>query len=256
MKTISSKLAISIIASLTLVLTSITPAVAVSNVEDTVGKTSASCTRVAALKNTQVAAMTAKMTTLRSEFENRQTTMSTKDAALNQKVATARETAKKEFEAKIAAMLAQEGLTDVQKEAITAFQTSMEQSMEIRRTAVDNARSTYRTALSALVQNRQQAMLTAAETLQTSVQAAFDIAVSTCDQDGSLTTLRAAIKTARETYQTTRSSIKVGDDIKAIAAIRNTTVQDANKVFADSAQTLGITLSTALAASTDSTTNE
>jgi hypothetical protein len=255
MKTISNKLVTSVIASLTLVLVSVTPVVAVGNTEDTVGKASASCTRVAELKDTQIAAMTAKMTTLRSEFTNRLTTMNTKQASLDEKVTAARATAKKEFEAKITAMLAQEGLTDAQKEAIAEFQTSMEQSMEIRQTAVDKARSDYRIALAALVQNRQQAMLTAAETLQTSTQAAFDTAVSTCGQDGNMTTLRTSIKTARQTYQTARNSIKIKDDIQAIVTTRNTAIKDANQIFADSAHTYAITLSTALAATTDSTTN-
>lgn len=256
MKTISNKLVTSVIASLTLVIVSVTPAVAIGNTEDTVGKATASCNRITVLKTTQSAAMSAKMTSLRSEFTNRLSTINEKNASIDQKVTTARETAKKQFEEKITAMLAQEGLTDTQKEAIKTFQASMEQSMEIRQTAVDKARSDYRTALAALVQNRQQAMLSATETLQASVQAAFDTAVLTCNQDGNMTTLRASIKTARDIYQTTRSSIKIKEDIQSIAAIRNTAVQDANKIFADSAQTLGIALSTALAASTNSTTNE
>ncbi|MFZ2125857.1 MAG: hypothetical protein WA087_04035 [Candidatus Saccharimonadales bacterium] len=254
MKTISSKLFISIIASLTLVLVSVTPAVAVV-AEDTVGKASVSCARVTTLKSTQVAAMSARMASLRTEFTNRAATLNDKEASLDQKVDTARETAKKQFETKITAMLAESGLTDAQKEAINSFKTSMEQAMEIRQTAVDKARSDYRTALSTLVQNRQQAMLAITETLQASIQAAFDTAVLNCSQDGNMTTLRASIKTARDTYQTSRNSIKVKEDIQAIAAIRNTAVQGANKIFADSAQTLSVTLSTALAASTDSTTN-
>jgi hypothetical protein len=215
--------------------------------------TKAACSRVTTLSSVNEASLEAHVASLKSGYDQRLAKVAADKVALDQNIATNRAEVATKFATKIADLQALPNLTTAQTQAIATFKTNMQTANATRIVAVDVARTTYRTALTAFVTTQQQSLNSAALTYQTSVKAAFNTAITNCGDGTAITTLRASIKTARETMSTTRLSVKQASDIKVLAATRNDAIQSANKAFATLAAQYSQTLKDALATTTTTT---
>ncbi len=247
MKTTSKKIITSGIIAPTLVLFTASAAMAINQPTNTGSLKSTVCSRIENLQGTNESTVAKHMATLQTNFAARLAKITSNKTENDQKVLTARTNARNQFEEKIKTMESQEGITDVQKEAIETFKTNMEQAKDTRDAAVDNARTKYRTALMKTVSTQQQGLVDASNAYQTSVKSAFQTATANCgDEKTVMTNLRAAIKTTRQTMKDARSASKATNEVKQFAATRNAAIQTANKTFADSAAKYASTLSAAL----------
>ena len=254
MKTISSKAIATGVASLLMVISATAPAFAVGGTTTTTntGGTNAVCTRVATIMSTNEANLAAHIASMNDNFKARLTKMTADKTAIDQKVITERTNAQNQFEQRITEMEAKSGLTDAQKQAISTFKTNMETAEATREAAVDSARDTYRTALMTQVQNHQQALTSDVNAYQVAVQSAFATATQNCGDGTAITTLRAAVKTARGTLSSQRDSAKIASEIKTLAATRNAAIKAANDAFRSAVSTYTAELTTALGATTSS----
>ncbi|NTW61630.1 hypothetical protein HGB24_03015 [Candidatus Saccharibacteria bacterium] len=209
------------------------------------------CERVSTLEDANEMAVGTNMATMRNNFSARLAQINTNKDNIDQQVEIHRQQALAKFEEKIAAMLSKEGLTDAQKQAINTFKTNMETAETAREATIDAARLAYRDGLKTLLTNQQQTLTNAAIAYQEAISNAFKTASTSCSSDSStITTLKAAIKDARETLETSRESNKDTDAIKTLATTRNTAIQNANEAFKQSAAEYAATLATALNAAT------
>lgn len=218
--------------------------------KETTGASASVCTRIITLQTKNEGNLSTHVGSMDSDFAKRLSGIAADQAAIDQKVATARTTASTEFDTKIAALKATAGLTAAQITAIETFQTTMKKDQTTRATAVDAARTAYRKALENDVQTHQSGLTSAVATYQAAITAAFSTAAASCGSGtGVIDTLRAAVKTARINLQTARSGDKVTSDIKNLIVTRNTAIKAANAAFVTAAQAATSTLSAALGSS-------
>jgi hypothetical protein len=181
-----------------------------------------------------------------ANFSTRLTKITADKAAVDQKVATARTNAKKQFEVKVQALESKNGLTDAQKQAVATYKTDMELAETTRELAVDSARTEYRTALYSTVAGQQTALSNAVITYQAAFEKAFATAATGCNDGTTLATLKTAIQAAHQTLKTTLSTIKTTDKIKQLATTRNNAIKAADDAFAKQAAGFTATLKSAL----------
>lgn len=252
MKTVSNKVIIASIISSALLALSTLPVAAISdNASDNSQSgsgtgSSATCTRISSLKNTNESGVAAKITTMQNNFTSNKLKLTENTAEVNQKLATARAAIKSQFEEKIQTMLSQTGLTDAQAQAINTYKIDMDQAEIVRETAVDAARNEYQLALINMVQSQQQNLINAANSYQTTVQAAFNTANTNCSDNNSMSTLRSAVKTARQTLTTARETTQTMTTARQQTTTRNAAIKAANEAFAESVATYSATLTAAL----------
>lgn len=236
------------------------PAFAVENTTNTVKTETAVnvCTRIMALSTSSRSTLSQKRSDLQTDFSNRLTKLSTNQTDIDTKIADARTAVTTKFEDNIKSLEAKSGLTDVQKTAVETFKTNVEDAMTVRRAAVDSARSIYRTALASQISTHQQTLSNNVITYQTAVSTAFSTAVANCtDGSGSATmaTLKATIKTARETLNASKTPDSSKTTIMALHETRSAAIKAANDTFTKTLSGLVTTVKTALstAPTTDST---
>lgn len=214
------------------------------------------CARVTTLTITNQAAVETKMQAMQTNFSTRLTQMTSDQSARDKKVAETRTATKQQFEQKITDLLATEGLSETQTQAINTFKISVEKAEAIREVAVDQARQTYRNNLGETVSAQQTALTQAAIAYQAAIKNSFANAEKKCgDGTGALTTLRAEVKTARQALAATRNNKQSTSDIKTMAETRRAAIQAANQAFRTAVQEYAVTLSAALATTDTSTTN-
>ncbi len=251
MKTISKSLKTLGLLSLT-VVTAIAvtlPAFAVENTTPGTESGVATCARITALSSSGRSSVSEKRSTLQTDFSKRLTNISTKQTGIDTKISDGRENASTKFNEKIASLEAQTGLTGAQKDAIATFKAGVAEAITVRKTSVDDARSAYRTALASQISTQQQALSSAVTTYQAAVTSAFTTAVANCTADNVVTTfasLKAGLKTARETLTAARTPDASKDAIKALIETRNTAIKAANQTFKTTVKALAATLKSAL----------
>jgi hypothetical protein len=246
MKTISSKSKVALLTAFTVVFATVPVSQSGAVQGESGNNNSTTCNRMSALSTTGRATVAAHAATMQSDFATRLLTMTSNKAAIDQKVLDARTAANIKFEEKIAELKSRDGLTQEQVTAINTYQVNMQTAEATRTEAVDIARTAYRTALSANVRIQQETLTAAVATYQTAVNAAFATATEDCTNGSANATLRATVKTARETLATVRQSTGTGDSIRELIIIRNEAVRAANEAFAASAETYTATLIAAL----------
>ena len=233
----------------------ITPAFAVSDNASSNGQNGSSsgssnmCTHLANLQTSGNNNVNAKITALQSQYSQQLAKIESDQASVQQNLLTTRISANNQFEEKITALEAIDGLTDEQLQAIETYAESMRTAEATRETAVDTAISDYKTGLESLVSDNQQSMTQAGETFRAAIASAFSVAVSNCsDESNVMTTLRASVKTARENFSSNRqgSGSTMSDDIQALRTTRNEAVKTANQTFAASAKEYSQTLAEVL----------
>jgi len=267
MKTLSSSLKVIAFSGLAAVvsLVGVTPSFAIEDVrpEETNVQTTtetrreaATCSRITALATSGKRAVSEKRSELQTGFSQRIANVSTRQTDVDKKISDARTTATNTFEEKIKRLQAIDGLTTEQLGAIDTFKTDVEAAQLNRRTAVDNARSVYRTGLTTLVASNQQTLSGTTTTYQTAITAAFTIAAANCtpaNVAATLATLQASIKSARESLKSQRTPDTNKEAIKALAVTRQAAIKSANDTFKTTIAALVVTLKAALPTITNTT---
>ncbi len=204
------------------------------------------CTHFKNLDDSSRSTLKTRSSELQGDFKKRLTTLSDGQKTVDQKVTTARNDSKSEFEIRVNKLKSTDGLSAVQLQAIDTYVTNMKQAEAIRQAAVDAARTTYRTDLAALITTHQQTLTAAVTAYQTAVNAALATAKADCGNGTAAATLKAAVKSARQTLDAARKSDKVTGAIKQLATTRETTIKAANATFRASAKTNAQTLAAVL----------
>lgn len=225
----------------------VSPVLAVETPVQEQGGSAAVCTRLQNYDKTVGENLSNQLTKVYTNFNDRSANIISKQSTIDQKLLGDRASAKTRFESKITELLAKEGLTDSQRQAIETFKTNVEAAMLTRQTAVDDARAAYRKALSDNVTEHQASLLKAVATYRAAVTAAFDDAKSSCSTGSQvMATLRNAIKTARQNLDSARQDTRATADIATLIKTRNTAIQTANDTFKASVSQYRLELRTAL----------
>ncbi len=126
--------------------------------------------------------------------------------------------------------------TDVQKQAVESFVTTIESAVKIRRTAIDTAVATYRAGLTAEITERQTAVTAYKKTFDAAVAAALGKAKTACQNGTDIKTVRdtlqADLKTARDQFTTNLKALeRPNTDIQRLKDTRNAAVKKAQDDF-------------------------
>lgn len=240
MKANFNNLSAAAVTSLALVVTLVSPAMAVpENAPQGLQSTNRSsvCTRLDNLGNSSIATISTHVTNLQAGFEARLSKISSNESSINQRITTAREKASSAFQERIQAMESKEGLTDTQIAAIETFKTNVEQAQQIRQTAVDSARSTYRTGLIDVVSANQQQIVQAANEYKVAAEAAFQNASENCANGEATSNLKAEIAAARQILTSARNGEELQAQIQQLRTTRNEAIKAANDAFKTSLAT-------------------
>ncbi|HUC96085.1 MAG TPA: hypothetical protein VMR16_00245 [Candidatus Saccharimonadales bacterium] len=248
MKTALNKIVITAILTPALILLPVSPALAVTTLapDPLLSASTKACQHLLLLRSTDRDTIATHLATMDSNFAARLTKITSEKAAVDQKVATSRANAKKQFEAKIQTLESKTGLTDAQKQAIATYKTDMELAETTRELAVDSARIEYRTALYSTIASQQTALSNAVLAYQAAFEAAFATAAPSCNDGTTISTLKTAVQTAHQTLKTTLSNIKTTDQIKQLATTRNNAIKAADNAFDGQTATYTTTLKSAL----------
>lgn len=215
--------------------------------ENTTPLTSANlCDRIETVTSGINSRVSERRDTLRTNYTNRLTNLAATVTNIEDRLGVARQQVATSFEERITTLKNIEGLSDEQLAAIDTFQTDMIAADEVRQTTVDSARTDYRAALREIVSDRQDALAEAAATYSTALDAALKKAESNCSSASALTTLRADINAARNTFNEARQSTEVKEQLAELMQERNTAIKDANDAFRETAKQLSATLQSAL----------
>ena len=208
--------------------------------------TSEACARIATLASTSSATISAHIGTMDANFASRLAAIASREASVDQKVTTARNAIADKFDAKIKDLKAKSGLTPDQQAAIDTYASDMKDAEQTREDAVDSARATYREGLATEVARHQDDLSVEAGNLQAAIASAFTTAEANCGNGTAVTTLKAAIKTAKQTFSGQRDASKVKSAIQLLAKTRDEAIKTANTTFSTTASTLTTTLENVL----------
>jgi len=207
---------------------------------------SKSCVRIKTLATANEAKMNERLSTMQLDFQKRLTNIASRHDTVDQKATVFRAERSDKFDTKVAVLRNKADLTEAQLAAIDEFETAIKTAEATRETAVDTARATYREALDKVVAEHQATLSDAAIVFQKAVKAAFTTAQANCGDTATVASLRASIKTARDSFQLTRKTEAVKSTIKQLADTRHQAVQTADAAFKKSVADAAATLKTAL----------
>jgi hypothetical protein len=138
-----------------------------------------------------------------------------------------------------AALLAK-AKTATQQAAVAAYTDTITNAVHARRSAVDTARASFRTGVKTLLTNRQAAASGQVTAFKIAVSDAYTTGANSCTDNTDGATVRAAIlqsiATARQTFESQRTSDTTKADLQTLITARNQAVQTANTTFLQSAQ--------------------
>jgi hypothetical protein len=145
--------------------------------------------------------------------------------------------------------LAAKAQTDQQKAAVAAYVSAVVTAVQARRSAVDTARSTFRDGVKTLLVNHQAAASGRVSAFHIAVSDAYSTAQNSCTDDIEGNTVRATllqdIATARQTFESQRTSDTVKADVESLVTARKQTIQTANNAFLQATQAAREALKTA-----------
>ncbi len=104
--------------------------------------------------------------------------------------------------------------TDAQKQAVQAFETTVDAAVTARRNAVDAAIKTFRDSILSAVDTRHKSVDTAIEAFKAAIQPALEKAKADCDARIAARTVRLALQASLKTART-----KLRADIQAIEKV-------------------------------------
>lgn len=143
--------------------------------------------------------------------------------------------------------------TDSQKTAVLSYQSSLRDSISVRRLAYDAARTAYRSGVDNAISSKRTAIDSQANAFTSSINSAVAAARASCAANaeaanGPATRARfvADLKAARQTFETNRKDdAKLGNTVRQLAQTRNSAFRAANAAFESSAKTARETLKAA-----------
>lgn len=148
-------------------------------------------------------------------------------------------------------------VTTEQKQAVTEFQTAVQNAINTRQTAVDAARLVYRTGVDKIVTDRKVVVDNALIKMKTAIEALVAKAKVDCadvailDKTVVRTTFKNAIKTVREEYKVSLKNLaKIGDVNKPLLEARNVAFEKAHNDFKLALEAAKTTLQTKLGVET------
>ena len=152
------------------------------------------------------------------------------------------------------------GTNSAELAAVTAFQNTVEAAVKARQGGVAAAVSTYRQSFDQTALAHKQALTSAAEVFQTSMQTAVSAALSACTAGTDSQTVYAAWQqslTSAKTVRTTamQQSQNVSAQLGTLAQIRNTAVQAADAAYKTVIANASTTLKTAFGQSATAPTS-
>ncbi len=116
------------------------------------------------------------------------------------------------------AKLEEKALTDVQKEAVAAFKKAVTEAIAARRAAIDAANKSFQDGVKKAVSDRKIAIDGIIAAFRLSVKNAYEKAKADCasgvDAQTVRTNLRAALKAAKDKYNTDRQNLEKLKDTK------------------------------------------
>jgi exonuclease VII small subunit len=194
--------------------------------------TDQACARLTTFSTTGAAKLKERQAAMEVDFAKRQSNITSRHDAADQKVVTFRTTLSDKFDAKVTDLKSKEGLSEAQLAAINTYEKDMKAAKQTREEAVDAARETYRAGLIKEVEAHQAALRSAVTTYQTAVEA--------------MTTLKSSLQAARESFQAARKASKAQPTIKELVTTRTEAIKAANAEFAEKAKVYGDTLKSVL----------
>lgn len=204
--------------------------------------TDQACARLTTFSTTGAAKLKERQAAMEVDFAKRQSNITSRHDAADQKVVTFRITLSDKFDAKVTDLKSKEGLSEAQLAAINTYEKDMKAAKQSREETVDAARETYRAGLIKEVEAHQAALRSAVTTYQTAVEAAIAAAKSDCGNGTAMTTLKSSLQAARESFQAARKASKAQPAIKELVTTRTEAIKAANAEFAEKAKVYGDTL--------------
>jgi hypothetical protein len=137
------------------------------------------------------------------------------------------------------AKLEDHAVTDQEKQAVAAYEKAITTAQTVRRVAVDAARSTFRTGIAQLIENRRNDATNQANGLSAAIDVAYATAQTSCDGGVSTATIRASLiaslQSAHQQFVDARKNdTAIGAQVKTLAATRNQAIRVANQAFTQS----------------------
>lgn len=140
------------------------------------------------------------------------------------------------------AKLSGRAATDVEKQAVAVFQSTIEAAVTAREGAVDGAKAAFRQGLNQLIVQHQSAAQQTLTGFQSAVQAAVTAAANACSA-GTVpatvrTTWQAALAAARAARKTNTGQVDaIGAQVKQLAQTRTAAVKQAMQTYQTALQT-------------------
>lgn len=198
--------------------------------------------QITARVNEAMARIDAKRQEISQTLQNRQNNRSQQLQDARAKAKTERDEAYAQLESK--------ATTDAEKQAVSAFESTMNTAVATREAAVDAARNAFWSGLQTVLQGRANAVKTAETNYQTSVNAAISTATSQCSSGTAPATARQnfinALQAARTKFASDRKAVdNAVPQVKALALTRDQAVQQAVSAFRATAEQARTTLKAA-----------
>jgi hypothetical protein len=130
--------------------------------------------------------------------------------------------------------------TSTEQQAVQAYETAVNNAVNTRRAAYDAARQTFRAGVEAAISGRQNTVTGQYSTFEAAVNTAIQNAQASCASNPSngqeiRTTLEAALKSARESFQGDRKSDStVGSQVQQLITTRDAAFKSADQAFQNS----------------------
>lgn len=141
--------------------------------------------------------------------------------------------------------------TDIQKQAITDFQTAIKSAVSTRQTAIGTARNTYRIGVDKVVADRKVKIDLALSTMKTSIETAVAKAKTDCAGGVSSATVKSTLQTttksSREAFKLSlKNAGGINDSIKILNEARKKAFDDAQNKYKADIESAKTTLKTKL----------
>ncbi len=208
------------------------------------------CGRVSTLQTTLDQTITDRKNKLENTWTQRQQMIATNRSNREQRLTSDRLQWDQNRQERYNKMMAK-ATTDSQKQAITAFEATIELAVKTRKSAADGAIQTFRSSLDQAINTRETDIKTAISNFQSAVDNAFSQAKTDCDKGAQTaivhSNLKTALQAARQQFEITRQTAdKVSTQEQTLAQARRNSVEQAISTFKTTLQDAITTLKTAL----------
>jgi hypothetical protein len=185
------------------------------------------CSRLTTLTQSAESALAKKTNTLGAFRNNADTKRTEQRATVDGRITTKRKEADQKRDDAVAKLLSA-AKSESEKQAIQAYTDAVKAAVAKRRTTNDAAQLTFRQGVDALVSGHRGDVDAEINTFVSSVKLAASQATSDCSKKSATAaaTFKAAIMSAKSEFTIDRASdVKMGEQIKALAATRNAKIK-------------------------------